>query len=75
MITLTVDGRPIHVDDGTTILEAARTAGIEVPTLCWYPRLPVVGSCRICLVSVEGSPKLVAACATAAQHDMLVTTE
>jgi formate dehydrogenase major subunit len=75
MITLTVDGRPIHVDDGTTILEAARAAGIEVPTLCWYPRLPVVGSCRICLVSVAGSPKLVAACATAAQQDMVVTTE
>ncbi len=75
MITLTVDGRPIHVDDGTTILEAARSAGIDVPTLCWYPKLPVVGSCRVCLVSVEGSPKLVAACATAAENGMVVETE
>jgi formate dehydrogenase major subunit len=75
MITLTVDGRPIHADDGMTILEAARSAGIEVPTLCWYPRLPVVGSCRICLVSVDGSPKLAAACATAAQSGMVVQTE
>ena len=75
MITLTVDGRAVDVADGTTILEAARSAGIELPTLCWYPKLPVVGSCRICLVSVEGSPKLVAACATAAQSGMVVATE
>ncbi len=75
MITLTVDGRAIHAEDGTTILEAARSASIEVPTLCWYPKLPVVGSCRICLVSVEGAPKLVAACATAAQNGMVVHTE
>ncbi|HVO34331.1 MAG TPA: formate dehydrogenase subunit alpha [Gemmatimonadales bacterium] len=75
MITLTVDGRAIHAEDGTTILEAARRAGIEVPTLCWYPKLPVVGSCRICLVSVDGAPKLVAACATAALNGMVVHTE
>ncbi len=75
MITLTVDGRQIHADDGTTILEAARRAGVEVPTLCWYPKLPVVGSCRICLVSVAGAPKLVAACATPAQNGMVVHTE
>lgn len=75
MITLTVDGRAIHAEDGTTILEAARSASIDVPTLCWYPKLPVVGSCRICLVSVEGAPKLVAACATAAQNGMVVHTE
>jgi formate dehydrogenase alpha subunit len=75
MITLTVDGRAIHAEDGTTILDAARRAGVDVPTLCWYPKLPVVGSCRVCLVSVEGSPKLVAACATAAQNGMVVHTE
>ena len=75
MITLTVDGRPVHVAEGTTILEAARSVGVEIPTLCWYPKLPVVGSCRICLVSVEGAPKLAAACATAAQDGMVVGTE
>jgi formate dehydrogenase major subunit len=75
MITLTVDGHAIHAEDGTTILEAARRASIEVPTLCWYPKLPVVGSCRICLVRVEGVPKLVAACATPAQNGMVVHTE
>jgi len=75
MITLTVDGRLLRVADGTTILEAARSAGIDLPTLCWYPKLPVVGSCRICLVGVAGSPKLAAACATVAQDGMVVETE
>src|SRR5258707_3655045 len=75
MPTLTIDGRPVTVQSGATILDAARAAGIDVPTLCWYPKLPVVGSCRICLVSVEGQPKLLAACASAAADGMVVTTE
>jgi formate dehydrogenase major subunit len=75
MPTLTIDGRTITVPAGTTILDAARALGIDVPTLCWYPKLPVVGNCRICLVHVEGSPKLVASCATAAADGMRVSTE
>jgi formate dehydrogenase major subunit len=75
MPTLTIDGRAVTVPDGTTILDAARTAGTVVPTLCWYPKLPVVGSCRLCLVSVEGMPKMPAACATPAAEGMVVTTE
>ena len=75
MPTLTIDGRTITVPQGSTILDAARALAIDVPTLCWYPKLPVVGNCRICLVQVEGAPKLVAACATAASDGMRVTTE
>ncbi len=75
MPTLTVDGRGVSVPDGATILDAARALGIEVPTLCWYPKLPVVGNCRICLVSVEGAPKLLPACASAAAEGMVVHTE
>jgi formate dehydrogenase major subunit len=75
MPTLTIDGRTITVAAGATILDAARALGIDVPTLCWYPKLPVVGNCRICLVHVEGSPKLVASCATAAADGMRVSTE
>jgi formate dehydrogenase alpha subunit len=75
MPTLTIDGRPVTVEDGATILDAARRTGVDVPTLCWYPKLDPVGSCRICLVSVAGSEKLVPACATAAQAGMEVTTE
>ncbi len=75
MPTLTINGRECRAADGATILDAARAAGIDVPTLCWYPQLPNVGNCRICLVSVEGNPKLVAACATAASAGMVVQTE
>jgi formate dehydrogenase alpha subunit len=75
MIALTVDNRSVSVREGATILDAARAAGIDVPTLCWYPKLPTAGSCRICLVSLAGTPKLAAACATPAQAGMVVGTE
>src|SRR2546430_7127023 len=62
MPTLTVNGRRVTADAEHTILDAARAAGIvDIPTLCWYPKLPIVGNCRICLVSVEGQAKLLPA--------------
>ncbi len=73
MPTLTIDGRSVEVPTGATILDAARRIDIDVPTLCWYPKLPIVGNCRICLVSVAGSGKLVPACATPAADGMVVT--
>ena len=75
MPALTIDGRTINVRDGATILDAARELAIDVPTLCWYPKLTNVGNCRICLVSVEGNAKLLPACATQASEGMIVTTE
>ncbi|MBK6486432.1 MAG: formate dehydrogenase subunit alpha [Gemmatimonadetes bacterium] len=75
MPTLTIDGHTCTVDIGGTILDAARAVGIDVPTLCWYPSLTSVGNCRICLVSVEGTDKLLPACATAAEDGMRVTSE
>src|SRR5438876_7880234 len=76
MTTLTIDGRSVTADPDRTILEAARAAGMsDIPTLCWYPKLPIVGNCRICLVSVEGQPKLLPACATKVADGMVVQTE
>src|SRR6266536_453386 len=76
MATLTINGRSVSADPEQTILEAARAAGIrDIPTLCWYPKLPVVGNCRICLVSVEGQAKLLPACATKVEDGMVVLTE
>src|SRR6266567_7220871 len=76
MATLTINGRSVSADPEQTILEAARAAGIlDIPTLCWYPKLPVVGNCRICLVSVEGQAKLLPACATKVAEGMRVTSE
>src|SRR5258707_9982511 len=76
MATLTINGRSVSADPEQTILEAARAAGIgDIPTLCWYPKLPIVGNCRICLVSVEGQGKLLPACATKVADGMVVQTE
>src|SRR6266536_3022851 len=75
MPRLTINGTSVAADEGRTILDAARTAGIDIPTLCWYPKLPIVGNCRICLVSVEGQGKLVPACATPAAEGIVVQTE
>src|SRR5437868_7894891 len=76
MATLTVNGRRVPADAEQTILDAARAAGIvDIPTLCWYPKLSIVGNCRICLVSVEGQAKLVPACATKVADGMVVQTE
>src|SRR5437764_4553751 len=74
MPALQIDGQKISIDDGRTILDAARQAGIEIPTLCWYPTLSIVGNCRICLVSVEGQPKLIPACAAKVSDGLVVTT-
>jgi formate dehydrogenase major subunit len=75
MPQLTIDGIATTAPDGATILDAARALAIDVPTLCWYPKLPTVGNCRICLVSVAGNPKLVPACATPVAEGMVVTSE
>src|ERR1043166_1522469 len=76
MATLTVNGRRITAAAEQTILDAARAAGIvDIPTLCWYPKLPTVGNCRICLVSVEGQAKLLPACATKVADGMVAQPE
>jgi len=74
MVTLTIDGREITVAEGTNLVEAAATAGIEIPTYCYHPGLSVVGQCRICFVEVEGMPRLVTACSTPVQPEMVVHT-
>ena len=53
LISLTIEGRPVIVPDGTSILEAAKTAGVLIPHYCYHPGLPVAGVCRMCLVEVE----------------------
>ncbi|HUC40455.1 MAG TPA: 2Fe-2S iron-sulfur cluster-binding protein, partial [Gemmatimonadales bacterium] len=75
MATLKIDGRSMVAEESQTILDAARAAAMEIPTLCWYPTLPIVGNCRICLVSVEGQAKLIPACATKIAEGMVVTTQ
>jgi NADH-quinone oxidoreductase subunit G len=74
MLTITIDGRQARVPSGTTLLEAARGLGIEIPHFCYHPGLSVAGVCRMCLVQVEGAPKLQIACNTPAADGMIVRT-
>jgi NADH-quinone oxidoreductase subunit G len=72
---LTVDGREVEVSRGTGLVETAAAAGIEIPVFCYEPRLgPPVGACRMCLVEIEGLPKLQAGCTLTAQDGMVVKT-
>jgi len=72
MVTLTIEGRQVTVPNGTSILEAAKYAGVLVPHYCYHPGLPVAGVCRMCLVEVEKMPKLAPSCATAAAEGQIV---
>lgn len=75
-VTLTIDGRSIEVPAGTGLVEAAASAGIEIPVFCYEPRLGApVGACRMCLVEVEGARGLQAACAMTATEGMVVSTQ
>ena len=74
-ISLTIDGNEVTVANESTILEAAKTAGIEIPTLCYLAKLRPIGSCRLCLVEVEGTEKPVTSCNTTAVDGMVVTTQ
>jgi NADH-quinone oxidoreductase subunit G len=71
-VTLTIEGRQVTVPNGTTILEAAKAAGVLIPHYCYHPGLPVAGVCRMCLVDVEKAPKLAPSCATAATEGQVV---
>lgn len=73
-IGLTIDGRKIYAEQGTTILEAARQNGISIPTLCYHPRLEPLGHCRLCIVSVRGMERPVTSCDNPVTEGMEVTT-
>jgi bidirectional [NiFe] hydrogenase diaphorase subunit len=72
--TLSIDGQLVCAAEGDTILTAARSAGIEIPTLCYLDGVSIVGACRICIVEIAGSPRPQAACATPANEGMVVQT-
>ncbi len=72
MVTLTIEGREVRVPAGTSVLEAAKLAGVLVPHYCYHPSLPVAGVCRMCLVEIEKQPKLAASCATPCANGMVV---
>ncbi len=74
MIKLTINNCAVEVEDGSTILDAAKKAGIKIPTLCHFEGRPAQGACRVCIVEVEGGKGLSASCATPAVNGMKVIT-
>ncbi len=74
MINLKIDDINVSVEAGTTILEAAKKANVRIPTLCYHPDLCIAGNCRICMVEVEGSLTLTAACAMPVSENMVIHT-
>ena len=74
MVTLTINGQTVQVPAGTTILEAAEKAGIKIPTLCYLKDINKIAACRMCVVEVEGSDRLAAACDTPVEEGLVVHT-
>jgi NADH-quinone oxidoreductase subunit G len=74
MITIQLDGRAVQVPPGTTVLQAAEQVGIVIPRFCYHPAFEPEGSCRMCLVEIEGLPKLDLACSTIVREGMKVWT-
>jgi len=75
MITLVIDGKQVKVNKDTNVLEAAREAGVYIPTLCYHPSLPSDGSCELCLVEIEGREDFPLACVTPVTEGMVVHTD
>lgn len=74
MINLTIDGIPVSVPEGSTVLEAAKEANINIPTLCYLKDVQQIGACRLCLVEVKGARALAAACVMPVNEGMEVKT-
>jgi len=75
MVTLTIDGQEVTVPQGTTLLQAAEAIGTEVPHYCYHPGLSSPAMCRLCLVEVEGAPKLLPSCTTTVADGQVVSTQ
>jgi NADH-quinone oxidoreductase subunit G len=75
MVKFSIDDRALEVKEGLTVLRAALDAGIDIPHFCYHPAFPPEGSCRMCLVEIEGLPKLELACSTAVREGLKVSTK
>jgi NADH-quinone oxidoreductase subunit G len=74
-VNITVDGKKITAPAGTLLIEACKSAGIEIPSFCYYPGLSLQGACRMCLVRIEKMPKLQTACTTVISEGMTVASD
>ena len=74
-ITLEIDGKPVSVPPGATVMDAATKLGIFVPHFCYHKKLSIAANCRMCLVEIEKAPKPMPACATPVTQGMIVRTK
>lgn len=74
-VEVTVDGRKVSIEAGSSIIQAAELAGVTIPRYCYHDKLAIAGNCRMCLVDVERMPKLIASCAMPVQNGMIVHTD
>ncbi len=74
-VTFTVDGKKLTAPAGTLLIDACKSAGIEIPAFCYYPGLSLQAACRMCVVRIEKMPKLQTACTTPVAEGMVVQTE
>jgi len=75
MVKIFIDDKQLEVEEGLTILQAAEQAGIDIPHLCYHPAFPPEGSCRLCLVEIEGIPELELSCSTKVREGMKIQTK
>lgn len=74
-VSVTIDGRTVQIEAGSSIIQAADKAGVTIPRYCYHDKLAIAGNCRMCLVDVERMPKLIASCAMPVQNGMVVHTD
>lgn len=74
MVNITINGMPVQAKDGETILDAATSVGIHIPTLCYWKGLNEIGACRVCVVEIQGIEKLVTACGNPVSEGMVIET-
>ncbi|HUY11181.1 MAG TPA: 2Fe-2S iron-sulfur cluster-binding protein, partial [Candidatus Dormibacteraeota bacterium] len=75
LVNLTIDGVPLQVRKGTLLVEAAKLVKQEIPVYCYHTKLGPAGLCRVCLVEIEGTPKLQIGCNTPVAEGMVVRTQ
>lgn len=74
-VSVTIDGRTVSIEAGSSIIQAAEMAGVKIPRYCYHEKLAIAGNCRMCLVDVERMPKLIASCAVPVAQGMVVHTD
>lgn len=74
MVNLVIDGKDVSVEEGTTVLEAAKSVGIDIPALCYDPNLEIVAACRLCIVEIDGRGKFETSCSKIVSEGMEVKT-